>query len=131
MGNHIDVDYHGGQEPVVHLVADLQKTTEWANANHLRWAFTNANAGARYFEDYTDLCDIGKLDWRAIHATQWNDRDIKEKKQAEFLLEYRFCWDLVEEIGVCSYQQCNHIEKMFGAGFHELPLVRVQRSWYY
>jgi hypothetical protein len=57
-GNHPDIEYHGGQEPVIHLVADLRKSVEWADSNKLRWAFTNSNAGSYYFNDFSDLTEL-------------------------------------------------------------------------
>jgi hypothetical protein len=130
-GNHIDVEYRDGQEPIVHLVIDMHKAVEWANTNQLRWAFTDSNAGARYFEDYTDLRDIDRLDWDSINATQWSNRDIKERKQAEFLVENRFPWTLVEEVGVYSYIQQQQVSTIISSNSRGLPLVRVQQSWYY
>lgn len=32
-GNHAEITYTGGQAPVIHLVADLSATVQWANAN--------------------------------------------------------------------------------------------------
>jgi hypothetical protein len=68
--NHPDITYHGGQEPIIHLVADLYKTVEWANNNHHRWAFTSSNAGSGYFEDFRDLHDLSKVDWNAVNANR-------------------------------------------------------------
>jgi hypothetical protein len=45
MRNHRDIEYRGGQEPILHLMADLRRAVEWAGQNGLRWAFTNSNAG--------------------------------------------------------------------------------------
>ena len=47
--NHPELSYHGGQEPIVHLEADLRQTVAWAEENNQRWAFTLSNAGANYF----------------------------------------------------------------------------------
>jgi hypothetical protein len=60
--NHSEITYHGGQEPILHLVADLRRVVDWANTNYLRWAFTNSNAGSSYFEDYADLVHLDKID---------------------------------------------------------------------
>ena len=128
--NHKDIEYHGGQEPIVHLVSDLYHAVDWADRNRHRWVFTNSNAGTTYFEDFADLCDLEKIDWKAVHSTQWSDRDIKEMKQAEFLIEGSFPWGLVEEIGVYSTKQQNEILKILD-GSAKLPIVRVQKSWYY
>ena len=46
-GNHPELDYHGGQEPILHLQADLHDCVVWAEQNQKRWAFTLSNAGAR------------------------------------------------------------------------------------
>lgn len=99
-GNHPELTYHGGQGSIVHLEADLRASIAWAGQNQQRWAFTLSNAGARYFEDRSDLSKLNEIDWDAVRATNW--RDCKEGKQAEFLMEYSFPWHLVERIGVHS-----------------------------
>ncbi|MCU0526471.1 MAG: DUF4433 domain-containing protein [Elainella sp. Prado103] len=52
MGNHPDVSYKGGQQPIVHLQADFDTVINWANSNTVRWAFSNGNAGARLTTNY-------------------------------------------------------------------------------
>ena len=42
--NHPDLDYRGGQEPILHLEADLHAVVAWADAQSVRWAFTLSNA---------------------------------------------------------------------------------------
>ncbi|TGP44777.1 DUF4433 domain-containing protein [bacterium M00.F.Ca.ET.228.01.1.1] len=51
-GNHQELAYRGGQGPILHFEADLHAAVAWAHAQPARWAFTNSNAGSRYFEDY-------------------------------------------------------------------------------
>jgi len=128
--NHDDIDYRGGQEQIVHLVSELHKTIKWADKKGLRWAFTTSNAGSNYFKDFANLCDLDKIDWQAIHAEQWNDSTIKENKQAEFLLEQHFPWEFVEEIGVFSYRQQEEIQNL-QISTRNLPLVKIQKKWYY
>ena len=129
-GNSPDIKYSGGQESIVHLVADMRRTIEWADNNNFRWAFTTSNAGSNYFEDYADLKDLNKIDWQAVRATQWHDRDIKEKKQAEFLVENCFSWELVDEIGVFSQKQYNQIQEL-RIPKQKIPLVKIKKEWYY
>jgi hypothetical protein len=128
--NSSDLTYRGGQEPIVHLVADLNEAVNWAQQHNLRWAFTTSNAGAYYFEDYTDLNDLDKIDWEAVQANQWYDHDVKEKKQAEFLMEQCFAWELVEKIGVYSYHQYEQLINMHGIQPKRLR-IEIQKSWYY
>ena len=98
MKNHPELVYRGGQGPIVHLEADLRDTVAWADQNRLRWAFTLSNAGSFYFEDRCDLAQLIEIDWDAVEARNWDNR--KESKQAEFLVERAFPWELVERI-VC------------------------------
>lgn len=128
MRNHPDIEYLGGQEPIVHLFADFHRTVEWAELRGLRWAFTNSNAGSYYFDDFADIRDLNKLDWDAINTTQWSGR--QDKKQAEFLIEKMFPWELVEGIGVYSYEWVDRINTMLREISHKPP-VRPQPGWYY
>lgn len=126
--NHPDLRYRGGQEPILHLEADLLLTVAWANANHRRWAFTLSNAGAYYFEDRCSLTQLNEIDWVAVAATDW--RQCKEAKQAEFLVERDLPWHLVSRIGVFSQQYKVAAEKVIGASWHNPPVV-VRPKWYY
>ncbi len=49
MANHSRLTYRGGQNPIIHLEADLRRTVAWAEIHNQRWAFTLSNAGAHYF----------------------------------------------------------------------------------
>ena len=120
--------YRGGQDPIVHLEADLRATVAWGEEQDLRWAFTLSNAGARYFEDRSDLRQLDEIDWDAVEATDW--RGCKEGKQAEFLIEQRFPWELVSRIGVRSQRVCHQTESAVEAAAYR-PRVEVSPAWYY
>ena len=126
--NHPQLSDRGGQDPIVHLEADLRATVAWAEEQDLRWAFTLSNAGARYFEDRSDLGQLDEIDWDAVEATDW--RLCKEGKQAEFLIERRFPWELVSRIGVRSRQVCHQTEVILEAAAYRPP-VEIRRAWYY
>lgn len=128
--NHTDLPYRGGQESILHLEADLYTVIKWAEQHHHRWAFTSSNAGSYYFQDYCQRTQLIMLNWEAIQARQWNSEEIKEAKQAEFLIESCFPWHLVERIGVYSksiYQEV--INKLPLSGYR--PPVEVKPEWYY
>nr|WP_319495184.1 DUF4433 domain-containing protein [uncultured Desulfobacter sp.] len=124
----LELAYKGGQEPIVHLVADLGQTIKWANDNNKRWAFTTSNAGSYYFEDYCNLSDLRLINWDAVHTNQW--AACKEEKQAEFLIEECFPWELVEQIGVISPQYVREVSKAL-VNTHHKPPIAVRRNWYY
>jgi hypothetical protein len=127
-GNHPELTYKGGQGPIIHLEADLQATVAWAGSAGQRWAFTLSNAGSYFFEDRRDLADLGEIDWNAVEARDW--RNCKDGKQAEFLVERSFPWELVDRIGVCSEQQYRAVVNALPVNGHR-PRVEILRDWYY
>ncbi len=127
-GNHPELAYRGGREPIIHFEADMNAVVAWADAQPRRWAFTLSNAGARYFEDRSDLGQLGEIDWNAVHARDW--RQCKDGKQAEFLLERSFPWHLVERIGVQSRTTYTAAVKALPAHGHRPP-VETRPEWYY
>lgn len=126
--NHPDLAYRGGQGPIVHLEADLGRTVEWAGSAGRRWAFTLSNAGAYYFEDRAELSQLDEVDWEAVEARDWQQR--KEGKQAEFLVETHFPWELVERIGVHNVPIARQVQACLAASDHRPP-VEVLGDWYY
>ncbi|MBN9203526.1 DUF4433 domain-containing protein [Methylibium petroleiphilum] len=123
-----ELAYRGGQEPIVHLEADLFDAVAWAQSNGRRWAFTLSNAGSYYFEDRADLAQLGEIDWSAVASTQWPA--VKERKQAEFLMEHSFPWHLIERIGVYSAAINTKVAHALPVGGHRPP-VAVLPNWYY
>ena len=128
MNNHPDLTYKGGQGPIVHLEADLQKVVNWANQNSKRWAFTLSNAGSSYFEDRAELEKLNELDWQVIAANMW--RAKQDKKQAEFLIENSFPWELVSRIGVKSHDVYSQVNKILQDAEHK-PHSEIISNWYY
>lgn len=128
-GNYTELEYRGGQGSIVHLEADLRQVVAWADANGKRWVFTSTNAGASYFEDYSDLHQLNKLDWDAIQANDWAGAK-KEGKQAEFLMEHSFPWDMVSRIGVPSAGIRGKVLGETQMAKHQPP-VEIKPDWYY
>ena len=126
--NHPELDYQGGQGLIIHLQADLHTVVDWADENSRCWVFTLSNAGANYFEDRKDLAKLQEIDWAAVQATYW--QSCKEGKQAEFLLEHSFPWELVERIGVKSEAVHDHVANTLAAGKHRPP-IELCPDWYY
>ena len=128
MANHSELDYRGGQGPIVHLEADLHEAVAWADRHGRRWAFTSTNAAASYAEDYSDLEQLDEIDWSAVEARDW--RQCRGRKQAEFLIERSFPWPLVRRIGVRSVSIHGQATAAMRAADH-LPDVELRREWYY
>ncbi len=128
--DHPELTYRGGQDPIVHLEADLHQVVGWADNNGVRWAFSLSNAGTRYTQFRSDLCYLHELDWDAIASTDFRDPNVKEGKQAEFLVYGFFPFDLVERIGVHRADVGNKIRSVL-AGSGYTPRVEVRDDWYF
>ena len=128
MGNHPELPYHDGQDQIVHLEADLHKTVAWADGDKRRWAFTTSNAGAYYFEDYSDIGQLDKIQWDAVEAIDWKTR--QDGKQAEFLVEQSLPWELISRVGVMSRGIYDRALEAVQVSAHR-PTVEIMRDWYY
>ncbi len=128
--NHPELTYRGGQGPIVHLEADLHEVIAWADKERRRWAFTKANAGAVYREFFNDRADLSQIDWKAIEARDWAAPEIKEAKQAEFLMHNSFPWHLVRRIGVQSQATYAQVAAVVRGAAHQ-PKIEIKPDWYY
>jgi hypothetical protein len=129
-GNHPDLNYREGQQPMVHLQADLYDIVRFANQHDVRWAFSNTNAGARYTSFYAELDKLSEVDWTAVEATDFRSPVIKDGKQAEFLVFEAFPWSLVEKIGVANRNILQQVQAVLANACHQ-PRVSVEPDWYF
>lgn len=129
-GNHANLQYRGGQGPILHLEFDLHEVVEWANGDGRRWAISFSNAGAAYAEFSARLGDLGRIDWNAVATTDFRTQEVKEGKQAEFLVRDSVPIRLVRRIGVHSMAVRDRVIRAF-AGIANRPSVEVLREWYY
>jgi hypothetical protein len=125
-----ELTYRGGQGPIIHLEADLQRTIAWADENTRLWAFSLSNAGADGAPFRKRNEELNQVNWAAVAATDFRADDTKKAKQAEFLLHESFPWELVDRVGVHSHpiaeQVANEIQKVA----HK-PRVKVDPDWYF
>ncbi len=128
--NHPELAYRDGQSPIVHLEADLHTVIRSVEASGGRWAFSLSNAGAYYTEFRSHLDELDQLDWEAIAATDFRPVEVKERKQAEFLVHGRFPFTLVECIGVQSVAIQTRVATAMAGGRHR-PIIEIRREWYF
>jgi hypothetical protein len=135
--NNPELTYRGGQGPIVHLEADLRAVVAWANQQQRRWAFSLSNAGARYTQFRNSLNDLHDVDWDAVTSNNFSNgsytpsgNQVKEGKQAEFLLHGAFPWSLVRRIGVAAQAIAVRAQTALANAAHR-PQVSVQPGWYF
>ena len=133
--NHPSLLYKGGQNSIVHLEADLHKSVEWAEGSSLHWAFTAINATSKSAEFYTSLDKLDKINWNAVSTNYWESE--QDDKQAEFLVENRFPWELVSSIGVLTAEIQTQVEGILSDAVAMLGQPSVHKpvfckpEWYY
>ena len=129
-GNHPEITYRSGQGPIVHLEADLHSVVDWAKGKDRRWAFSLSNAGAFYTQFRNDLAKLDEIDWSAVNNNNFGSPDVKEGKQAEFLLHRSFPWKLVERVGVVSQATGQRALVALSEATHQ-PAVEIKPDWYF
>jgi hypothetical protein len=128
--NSPELTYRGGQEPIVHLEADVHEVIAWADGTGCRWAFSLSNAGAYYAQFRSSVAALADIDWGAVTSADFRDPGVKEGKQAEFLVRGFFPWTLVRRIGVRSRAIATCVAGVITASAHR-PTVELRPDWYY
>ena len=128
--NDRELTYRGGQDPIVHLEADLEDVVAWAEEDEKRWAFSLSNAGASYTEFRCRFDQLDEVHWNAVEATDFRPADIMEGKQAEFLLHETFPFHMVERIGVRTMTTQRAVTAALASGAHT-PRIDLCPEWYY
>ncbi len=129
-GNHPEITYQEGQKSIIHLQADLNLVVNWANTQGANWAFSDRNAGSSLATFYNCLSHLNQLNWSAIAAKDFRDAQIKEGKQAEFLIFDFFPWQLIEKIGTFNNTIVPNIQNVLTSIKHQ-PMISVERNWYF
>lgn len=119
-------DYSGGQDEIVHLVS----TVKTVIATGRPWAFTDRHAELGHAAYYDDIASLREIDWSVMGRTYWLEPDVKEARQAEFLVYEWFRWDAVIEIGVIDEATAARVRLLLGTS-PSAPAVHVRRDWYY
>ena len=112
------------------MEADLLEVVKWADLQSKSWAFTLSNAGAVYAEFRHEPSQLGEVDWEAVVAEDFRSPQIKEGKQAEFLVREVFPWHLIRRIGVVNEAIKTHVLEILKNAVHR-PKVEVRREWYF
>ena len=128
--NHPELTYRGGQGPIVHLEADLHEVVAWADASGRRWAFALSNAGAYYTQFRSRVDQLDEVNWPAVAAMDFRAAEVKEGKQAEFLVHHEFPWHLVRRIGVSARGIAQQVASAI-SGVAQRPVVEILRDWYF
>lgn len=121
--NHPSLTYRGGQEPIVHLEADLHAVVDWASRAERRWAFSLTNAGAAYTEFRSSLDRLVDVDWSAVTSIDFRSQQVRAGKQAEFLVHEDFPWHLIRRIGAASLDVAQQARAAISTTTHQPPIL--------
>lgn len=129
-GNDPELDYRGGQEPILHLKADAQRVIRWAETAGRRWAVSMTNAGNRLAEFGAQQEDLERLEWAAIGSRDFRARAVKEAKQAEFLIHDQLPFEFIDMIGAATDQIRDRALTVLARSGVAVK-VETMPSWYY
>jgi len=118
-GNHQDIDYRGGQRPIIHLQSDLKAVVHWADSNSVHWAFSDRNAGTVIAQFFNSLNDLDQINWSAVTERDFRPMSVRDGKQAEFLVYESFPWELVEKIGVLDRGMAQQVQNALYDATHK------------
>jgi len=123
------IQYQGGQRGMVHLVSRVGRVV----AAKLAFVFTDRHAKLDYANFYANTAYLSALDWEAIRARFWaGPSEVRELKQAEFLVYRFFPWDLVEEVVVMEASVARELNQLFQEFPNNLRRpIRIEPDWYY
>lgn len=119
-------NYREGQQPIVHLVSSIEAIRRVGRP----WLFTDRHADLGYANQYDIVDKLGEVDWAVMPERYWSDAEVKEKRQAEFLVHDWCPWEAVEVIGVIDQDIAGRAEAAIVGAGHK-PRVEVHRDWYY
>ncbi|MEJ1385342.1 MAG: DUF4433 domain-containing protein [Candidatus Sedimenticola sp. (ex Thyasira tokunagai)] len=120
-------DYAAGQQPIIHLVSSIDTIVASARP----WAFTDIHADLGYASQFDSLDSLDEVDWDVMPVRQWGgDSELKEKRQAEFLVHDWCPWNAIVEIGVINDAVAAKVHAALATAAHK-PNVVVHRDWYY
>ena len=117
-------DYRGGQGQIVHLVSDVQTAVALGRP----WAFTDRHAELAHALHYDDLSRLDEVPWHVMGETYWSQ--VKEERQAEFLVYEFFPWTAVREVVAMTVESAKRAQTTIGGSSHHPP-VTTRRDWYY
>jgi hypothetical protein len=119
--------YSGGQDPIVHLVSSVQVAIDSGRP----WTFTDRHADLGHAIYYDDICQIGEVDWAVMETRQWGgDNDLKERRQAEFLVHDWFPWSAIQQVVTRTEETAERVRSIL-APHGAMQSVTVEPSWYY
>jgi hypothetical protein len=120
-------DYREGQQPIVHLLSSI----ETIRATGRSWFFTDRHADLGYANQFDILDKLDEVDWSVMPLQQWGgDQEVKEKRQAEFLVHEWCPWSAIEVIGVMNQEIAARVGSAIDGSVYK-PRVEIHREWYY
>jgi len=90
-----------------------------------KWAFTLSNAGAYYTQFRSRVDQLDEVNWPAVTSTDFRAAEVKEGKQAEFLLHLQFPCIWWRRIGVSAPSVAQQVANAL-RGIAHRPVVEIR-----
>lgn len=117
-------DWSGGQNNIIHLVSRFSI----ASSLNRDWLFTDRHAEVGHALHFDDPTRLDQVPWHVMDERYW--ADVKEERQAEFLVRTFFPWTAVTSIAVIDKSTQESVNVILSDAMHR-PEVYVKPNWYY
>lgn len=117
------------QNQMLYLVTDV----DCMRSLETVFVFTDGHAGMELSDFYQDPCELNRLDWNAIGTNQWGGeerRDLRRRKEAEFLVHRFVPFALISSIGVYDSTVKKRVEAILQAANVHCK-VSLHSDWYF
>ncbi len=122
--------YQEGQALILHLVS----TVEAVQTAGIPFVFTDGHAEMDLSRFFTSLTALNQVDWDVMKSRYWNDTpqdgDRKRRRQAEFLVQRFFPFNLFHAIGVMNQTVADQVRALIPLEM-PVPVIRLEPAWYY
>lgn len=92
------------------------------------WAFSDRHAELAHALHYDDLAQLDEVNWQVMDEKYWSE--VKEERQAEFLVREFFPWPAITEVGVMSKAVQRKVSALIATAA-DAPPVTIRQKWYY
>jgi hypothetical protein len=117
---------------LIYVVSSVERVREAG----LAFVFTDGHPIMALSTFYNEVADLDKVDWKVMRMRYWkdtdDDNDRERRRQAEFLVQGTFPWEIVEFLAVKNNDIGRRLQNYLSDEWPDkVKPVKVAPSWYF
>ena len=124
---------HSAEDGLQPLILTLRTDLAAVQATGAAFVFTDGHPTMALSDFHQDPAELAGLDWDAIPSWSWggpDNRDLRRRKEAEFLVHQRLAATAILEIGVLTPKVAQRVREIVQDARLEIS-VNVHANWYF